>query len=207
MRRRRGRGGRCGFRPVADDQQPGSVRPAAAPARVPAKPGPADYRRDHHRRRHHHDPRDRRDRHHVGSAPAKLAAMRAGAATSLGLSIETDKGEQRGECGNRKEFSAHLLGCPQVGVIRPWQIIAWRMRSTVTAINFVGDFLAILALRWRAPYAGRGHDGAERRQPAAGAPGLPSIAIALLRCSTIQPRAHRLSAKIGVSLKIGSMCE
>jgi hypothetical protein len=69
----------------------GSVRPAAPPAGVPTKAGPADHRRDHHGTRHHHGAR--RHHHCVGSAIAKLVAMRTGAATARGLNIETREGE------------------------------------------------------------------------------------------------------------------
>jgi hypothetical protein len=76
---------------------------------MPTKSCPADHpgRRNHDRPGHNHDTFA-----FVGIALTIPATVEATAATFRGLRTEACETQQRGECGNRKNFSAHRLGLP-----------------------------------------------------------------------------------------------
>ena len=96
------------FRPIARLTE--SIGPAAVPPRMPAKSRPA-----HHadRRNTHRTGCD--DHRSVGIATTIPATMGAGAAAFRGLGAKTCEAQQGGECGNRKNFSAHLFGSSNLG--------------------------------------------------------------------------------------------
>jgi hypothetical protein len=85
---------------------------------MPAKAGTAD----HSDRRANNDRATGRnhDRASVDVATSIRATMFATAATFRGLGSEAREAQQGGECRNRKNFSAHLLGfLVFVGDVRP----------------------------------------------------------------------------------------
>src|SRR5580693_7007363 len=96
------------FRPIARLTE--SVGPAAVPPRMPAKSRPA-----HHADRRNNHRAGRHDHGSVGIATTTRATMCARAAAFRGLGAETCEAQQGGECGNRKNFSAHLFGSFNLG--------------------------------------------------------------------------------------------
>ena len=85
------------------------------PSRVPTQSWPTDHpgrRPNHHDRRRRDDDRSRLNHDHppVKIATTIRATMFATAATFRGLGSEAREAQQGGECRNRKNFSAHLLG-------------------------------------------------------------------------------------------------
>ena len=105
------------FRPIARLTE--SVGPAAVPPRMPAKSRPA-----HHADRRNNHRAGRHDHGSVGIATTTRATMCARAAAFRGLGAETCEAQQGGECGNRKNFSAHLFGSFNLGsgCLRPTTI-------------------------------------------------------------------------------------